>query len=176
MSELRTNRIVPRDGLPSGSSGGIIQVKSTTLTVPKSFTSLSAGNFTDVDGLSVSITPHRSDSKILLMCNISAGLNSTHDYNFYWRILRDSTPICIATEGGGVGTTGGFNRYKDNGSTGFLGCMANTFLDSPATTSSITYKIQATGNDTSATVYINRRGSNNNYNMTSSITAMEVSG
>ena len=176
MSELRTNRIVPRDGLPSGSSGGIIQVKSTTLTVPKSFTSLSAGNFTDVDGLSVSITPHRSDSKILLMCNISAGLNSTHDYNFYWRILRDSTPICVATEGGGTGTTGGFNRYKDNGSTGFLGCMANTFLDSPATTSSITYKIQATGNDTSATVYINRRGSNNNYNMTSSITAMEVSG
>ena len=28
MSELRTNRIVPRDGLPSGSSGGIIQIKS----------------------------------------------------------------------------------------------------------------------------------------------------
>ena len=26
MSELRTNRIIPRDGLPSGSSGGIIQV------------------------------------------------------------------------------------------------------------------------------------------------------
>ena len=28
MSELRTNRIIPRDGLPSGSAGGIIQVKS----------------------------------------------------------------------------------------------------------------------------------------------------
>ena len=27
MSELRTNRIIPRDGLPSGSYGGIIQVK-----------------------------------------------------------------------------------------------------------------------------------------------------
>ena len=27
MSELRTNRIVPRDGIPSGSHGGIIQVK-----------------------------------------------------------------------------------------------------------------------------------------------------
>ena len=26
MSELRTNRIIPRDGLPSGSYGGIIQV------------------------------------------------------------------------------------------------------------------------------------------------------
>ena len=32
MSELRTTRIVPRDGLPSGSSGGIIQVKSATKT------------------------------------------------------------------------------------------------------------------------------------------------
>ena len=32
MSELRTNRIIPRDGLPSGSSGGIIQVRSTTFT------------------------------------------------------------------------------------------------------------------------------------------------
>ena len=32
MSELRTNRIVPRDGLPSGSSGGVIQVKSATKT------------------------------------------------------------------------------------------------------------------------------------------------
>ena len=28
MSELRTNRIVPRDGLVSGASGGIIQVVS----------------------------------------------------------------------------------------------------------------------------------------------------
>ena len=176
MSELRTNRIVPRDGLASGMSGGVIQVKSTTLTVPKSFTSLAAGNFTDVDGLSVSITPHRSDSKILLMCNISAGLSDTHGYNFYWRILRDSTPICIATEGGGVGATGGFNRYMSDGSTGFLACMANTFLDSPATTSATTYKIQATGNDTGATVYINRRAANNNYNTTSTITAMEVSG
>ena len=176
MSELRTNRIVPRDGLASGMSGGVIQVKSTTLTVPKSFTSLAAGNFTDVDGLSVSITPHRSDSKILLMCNISAGLSDTHGYNFYWRILRDSTPICVATEGGGVGCTGGFNRYMADGSTGFLACMANTFLDSPATTSATTYKIQATGNDTGATVYINRRAANSNYNTTSTITAMEVSG
>ena len=61
MSELRTNRIVPRDGLPSGSSGGIIQVRSTTKTDPFDTTSTS---FTDVTGLSVSITPTRADSKI----------------------------------------------------------------------------------------------------------------
>ena len=27
MSELRTNRIIPRDGLASGSNGGIVQIK-----------------------------------------------------------------------------------------------------------------------------------------------------
>ena len=34
MSELRTNRIIPRDGLTSGTGvgGGVIQVKSTTKT------------------------------------------------------------------------------------------------------------------------------------------------
>ena len=32
MSELRTNRIVPRDGLPSGSAGGIIQVRQKVIT------------------------------------------------------------------------------------------------------------------------------------------------
>ena len=41
MSELRTNRIVPRDGLPSGSSGGIIQVRSTTITNAPTFTQTS---------------------------------------------------------------------------------------------------------------------------------------
>ena len=45
MSELRTNRIIPRDGLPSGSSGGIIQVKSVTKTDP--FDTLST-SYTDV--------------------------------------------------------------------------------------------------------------------------------
>ena len=63
MSELRTNRIVPRDGLVSGASGGVIQVKSTTKT--DTFTTNST-SFTDITGLSVSITPTISDSKILV--------------------------------------------------------------------------------------------------------------
>ena len=131
MSELRTNRIVPRDGLPSGSSGGIIQVKSTTLTVPKQFNSGSAGNFTDVDGLSVSITPHRSDSKILLMVNISAGLNDTHGYNFYWRILRGSTQIYEVARSPWVNAASGAGQL-----------MHMEYMDSPSTTSATTYKVQ----------------------------------
>ena len=63
MSELRTNRIVPRDGLPSGSSGGIIQIKSTHITA--GFTTQSE-TYTDITGHNITITPTRADSKILI--------------------------------------------------------------------------------------------------------------
>ena len=70
MLELRSNRIVPRDGLISGTGigGGIIQVKSVTKT--DTFTTKST-SFTDITGLSVSITPTRSDSKILVMMHVN---------------------------------------------------------------------------------------------------------
>ena len=50
MSELRTNRIIPRDGLPSGSAGGIIQVKQTVKTDTFSNNTQS---FVEITGLNV---------------------------------------------------------------------------------------------------------------------------
>ena len=76
MSELRTNRIVPRDGLPSGSAGGIIQVKSTTMTTTATY-AISGMTWTEVGGLTTTITPTRSDSKILCMVSIGA-VSYTH--------------------------------------------------------------------------------------------------
>ena len=87
MSELRTNRIVPRDGLPSGSAGGVIQVKQTIKTDTFSTSSTS---YVDITGLSVSITPTRSDSKILVECQIYN--SNTNAVNFF-RLLRGSTFI-----------------------------------------------------------------------------------
>ena len=68
MSELRTNRIVPRDGLPSGSAGGIIQVVFTSLATGSTVT-VNSSSFVDV--MSASITPTRSDSKILVQVTSS---------------------------------------------------------------------------------------------------------
>ena len=96
MSELRTNRIVPRDGLPSGSAGGIIQVKQTVKT--DTFTS-SSTSYTDITGLSVSITPTRSDSKILVMLTMG-GLSSNGNGQRYGVALRrDSTNIGVNSDG-----------------------------------------------------------------------------
>ena len=173
MSELRTNRIVPRDGLPSGSSGGVIQVKSATKTDGDFNTSSSS--YTDVTGLSVSITPTRSDSKILIFATVhGVGDSSTQAY---FRFMRDSTPICIGDAAGNrVQATLGSMYYNQQNDT--KSCSQN-FLDSPSTTSAVTYKIQ-TRTQGAGTLYINRSrtdvNSSNSGRFTSTITVMEVSG
>ena len=173
MSELRTNRIVPRDGLPSGSSGGVIQVKSATKTDGNFNTSSSS--YTDVTGLSVTITPTRSDSKMLIFANIHGVGNS--DTQAYFRFMRDSTPICVGDAAGGrvQATMGSMYEDQENDAN----CCSQTFLDSPSTTSAVTYKIQ-TRTQGAGTIYINRsRGDQNSANsgrFTSSLTVMEVSG
>ena len=173
MSELRTNRIVPRDGLPSGSSGGVIQVKSATKTDGNFNTSSSS--YTDVTGLSVTITPTRSDSKILIFANIHGVGNS--DTQAYFRFMRDSTPICVGDAAGSrVQATLGSMYYNQQNDT--KSCSQN-FLDSPSTTSAVTYKIQ-TRTQGAGTLYINRSrtdvNSSNSGRFTSTITVMEVSG
>ena len=98
MSELRTNRIVPRDGLPSGSSGGIIQVKSTTKTTHQSILESSGSSAYPsgaVDIMTVSITPTRADSKILVSSTVQAA--STNAAILY--MYRDSTVNNAGTDG-----------------------------------------------------------------------------
>tara|TARA_B100000524_G_scaffold201525_1_gene104972 strand:- start:28 stop:549 length:522 start_codon:yes stop_codon:yes gene_type:complete len=173
MSELRTNRIVPRDGLPSGSSGGVIQVKSTTKTDGDFNTN--STSYTDITGLSVSITPTRSDSKILIFATIHGiGDSSTQAY---FRFMRDSTPICVGTSvGSRVAATMG-SIYEDQQND--VNSCSQNFLDSPSTTSAVTYKIQ-TRTQGAGTLYINRSrtdvNSANSGRFTSTITVMEISG
>ena len=65
MSQIKVNSIVPASGLPAGASGGgIIQCVSTTKT---DTTTQSSTSFTDIPGLSVSITPSSNSSKILVV-------------------------------------------------------------------------------------------------------------
>ena len=176
MSELRTNRIIPRDGLPSGSSGGIIQVRSTTKT--DTFSSSTSGSFVDVTGLSVTITPHRADSKILVTAMCSVG-NSGTGTRSGMRLVRDSTPIAVATDVGSrsAASFGTFNAHG-NAANAQIPTYVQ-FLDSPSTTSAVTYKIQLHTGD-SSTMYVNRTGEDANESNekrgVSTITAMEVSG
>ena len=172
MSELRTNRIVPRDGLPSGSSGGIIQIKSTHITA--AFTTQSE-TYTDITGHSVTITPTRADSKILIDYRVSWMHTGSNGASASLRLLRGSTVI------GNDATT------DDRMGILLLNCASQenmssssiNYLDSPSTTSAITYKMQihldGSGGSGGNIFGINHWPPNDNYRGTSSITAYEVS-
>jgi len=159
MSELRTNRIVPRDGLTSGTGkgGGVIQVVYGFATTQVSHTSTS---FIDI-GLSATITPTRSDSKIIVQGNIG-GIETSADNNYgEGRLLRDSTEI-IGEIDPGIGYTGDSNR---------AGTSSSYFiLDEPATASAITYKVQFRNAGGSGTITTQTNSSR------SAILLMEVSG
>ena len=173
MSELRTNRIVPRDGLPSGSSGGIIQVKMGTFT--DRFTTNSA---TMVDtGLSVSITPTRADSKILVNVSLGSFANGTGLKRAFMNIVRDSTNVIVGDADTGHEVTAAVNTRASGYASGTQIPLSFMVLDSPATTSSVTYKVQASIGSDSGNVYLNYPESNDSYgaNTASTIVVMEVS-
>ena len=180
MSELRTNRIVPRDGLPSGSAGGIIQIKQTLKT--DSFNTNSQ-NLVDITGMSVSITPTRSDSKILVQVHLSFG----GDDNMYGqvRLVRDPGDQTVggSTAVSGNQRNGTFGVNTPNGANGQYKMYSAEcqILDSPATTSTLTYKLQVASTNTGGNnFYLNRPSNNDNQQYiiggSSTITAMEVSG
>ena len=176
MSELRTNRIVPRDGLPSGSSGGIIQVKQTVLDTVFSSNNT---NYVDVTGMSVNITPQRSDSKILVMVNLRCSMNQSDRWSAYI-LLRDNQILFDGTADGSRTQSSLWHiNFEGTGNGNSLGDKNITFLDSPASTSALTYKLQVKV-QSGATAYVNRTGNDANADYatrtSSSITVMEVSG
>ena len=170
------NNLITSDGsgVITSSKFNIGQIVSTTKTDTFTTTTIS---FHDLTGLSLSITPTSTSSKILLSTQISFG-GSASIYGFA-RFMRDSTAI-------GVGDTGESNQQRasipmdtPNTSHDIYKCKnsAMTFLDSPSTTSSITYKIQVLVHNT-GTLNINRANNDDaqpyNGRYVSSLTAMEV--
>ena len=176
MSELRTNRIIPRDGLPSGSVGGIIQIKSKHIT---DYFTTNSGTYVDVTGHSISITPTRADSKILIQYWINWYCNNGNDTAVTLRLLRNGT--VIGSDSGNPmndDRMGMITLYMSQQShhsvSGF------NYLDSPASTSALTYKTQVHCDSTSFTggnIWgVNRFPALDDYRGSSSITAYEVSG
>ena len=169
MSELRTNRIVPRGGLVSGASGGIIQVVQNVQGIGQ----VNSSGTSEYDiGLNCTITPQRSDSKILINANWPAIQEGAFMINYY--LNRGTTHIHE------------YQLYQGTGSwtVAYPNMM---FLDSPATTSAVTYKITAmvgSGHDLRTNYNASNSGSDDTtvhgeltgYGSRSTMILMEVSG
>ena len=179
MSELRTNRIIPRDGLPSGSAGGIIQVRQKVITDRYS-ESVPPGNSGPYGNIvnSETITPTRSDSKILIMMNLNVG--ASHDGNISVTLHRNGILMSDAI-GASPGSRTPVTATEFTSSSSRQVQMNVTYLDSPASTRAQTYGFKfSTAENGTISVYLNRDnnfgGTYHNQVPISTITLMELSG
>ena len=169
---LKTNKIYPRDGLVSGASGGIIQVVQTVKTdVFTTASVVSSGGYVDITGLAVTITPQSASNKILCRAIIYNSVAS-NNVNFF-RMLRGSTFINQPSGTSSSGASYNAHAFSYYDAT-YQDSTVIELLDSPATTSATTYKIQM--GVTGQTGTINAFAGTSNYYGVSMVTAMEVSG
>ena len=195
MSEIKVNKISPatstditlgdsgdtftvpsgativNSGTATGFGGGKIgQVLTTQNTAVESTTSSTFATITD---LSVDITPTATDSKIWVASSLQLSRLPQH---CHFELMRDSTPIGIGDADGNCERCS-FNTCE-GGVNETYACFPHefTWLDSPSSTSAITYswKWRITGD----TIYLNRSEDatdHANYpRCASSITVMEV--
>ena len=178
-SELRVDKIIPTDGVPTGGGGGIIQIQQTIKT--DSFDSNNQ-NLVDITGFNVSITPKFSTSKILVQVHLNFG----GDNNMYGqiRLVRNPGDITLggSTAVSGSQRAGTFGVNTPLNANGQYKMYSGAFqiLDSPATTSALTYKLQVASTNTSGNYfYLNRPSDTTNAQYiiggSSTITVMEVS-
>ena len=152
---LQSKISAPNLTLPTGS---VIQVVQGTTTTPASTTSTT---FLD-SGLSVTITPTSSSSKILVMSDFGTSSGDSTG-GMVIQLLRGSTALFYR----GVSYKGGTTVIYNNASL--------NHLDSPSTTSATTYKVQYKTQTSSSTSIINP--SYGGFpNPTAHIIAMEIAG
>jgi len=124
-------------------AGKILQVTQATYSTN---TNINTATFTDT-GLTASITPASSTSKILVFINqqVRNAASNPTALGCRLRLLRGSTSIVDFSNSGG-----GFDSFEitaDNGGNVRLaGYISVMYLDSPSTTSAVTYKTQASTN------------------------------
>ena len=113
----------------------------------------SSTTWTDVSGLSVTITPRSTASVFLVSGHVNVGADGDSCCNF--RLLRNGTTIANANSAGNRTTAHTTTSYSPTGGYNMEG-VGIGHLDSPGTTSAVTYKIQCNQSDTSGTgMFIN---------------------
>ena len=167
MSQLKVNSIVPVAGVPTGGGGGIIQVISTIKT--NEFSTTNDDAFNDITGMTATITPTSTSSKVLVTACLV--FNTTSNSNVIFKLLRGSTSIgdsTVTTDSPlALGISGGKYESSRGNPTAFQ------FLDSPSTTSATTYKVQEFHN--AGTFRLNFLGGSSQFSGSSTLTLMEVS-
>jgi len=162
MSTLRVDNL--RGQTADGTNRYVVQVVHTNKTSSFSTTSTT---FTDVTGLSATITPQSVNNKILVTLSTVTGDNTGSRMKLF-NIVRGSTNIGQPDSAGSVSSTR--TVYDNVADTAHM--VHATVLDSPATTSATTYKVQCRINS-AGTMYVGTRQSGD-AEQCSTLTLMEI--
>jgi hypothetical protein len=165
----------------SGIGGGkILQVVSTTKTDTWS-ASITSGGSSAVTGLSATITPSSTSSKVLIIASLH-GSDGRDSLNWVgMSVVRDGTTTVGSGDAASSRSSvmgGTYDQYTASAQN--MAAAHGEYLDSPSTTSAVTYAVHAHRlSSHTATVYVNRTPGDTNAASTlrtaSSITLMEVS-
>ena len=160
----------------AAAGGKVLQVQSTTMA-----DSISISNddtWLNITGLAVTITPSSSSNKILFDVHMQGG-GVTGVYNFF-STLRSISGGASTTVGIGDHIGGETDRIRSSAAAKQITAYdvqstSFKYLDSPATTSAITYQVQVMGNG----VFLCNRPTTfvddiTTPNLASTITAMEI--
>jgi len=181
MSIIRTNQITDTsgngtpsfpNGIPAGTSGvgKILNIESTH--VQQFASGITSTSYSDIPEATLSITPSSTTSKIFLLLNFGIGRSGIN--SDWFKVIRTigGVSTTVAPSGTSEGESWGGGSRGTN-PTYELRLVNWTFLDSPNTTSLVTYKLQARVDG--GTLYLNRVGANTTRASTFNWTAMEKS-
>ena len=147
-------------GLSSPQTGSVLQVVNSAYSTQVSSTSVT---FSDT-GLTATITPKSASSKILVLVNHNGNLLIGGNNGISWKLLRNGSQIQYVDD---------LSPYIATGSNAASGSCNVNYLDSPATTSAITYKTQFSNRNATGTVVTQYYGGGST-NSTSYMTLMEI--
>ena len=157
--------VITTGNIPTGS---VVQVVNANLTSKVSTTSTS---YIDT-GLTATITPSSTSNKILVIVSLNS-IGASSNITFF-KILRASTVLINNTDGGEATTYTAFAAAFNGSGKGSHGGL--NYLDSPASTSALVYKVQMLSDNASSTATLNNWNLDNNAGAVSTITLMEIKG
>ena len=145
---------IPFASLPTGSVLQVVQ------SVYKTATSSTTSTYADT-GLTATITPKFSTSKVLALIVVAGVGKSTNNAWVQLKVQKNSVDLFVINQ---------FIAYTASTAENFIGNVASNYLDSPASTSALTYKVQIASGNNNPTVTMNASSGAD----TSSITLMEI--
>jgi hypothetical protein len=150
--------LVTSNAMPTGSVLQVVQGSFTTQV------STSSSTYSDT-GITATITPSSASNKILVFSSVLGCLKQISNTKIGLRLVRNSTTVDTFSTETGRSTDYGANAQVD------VGTISSVNLDSPATTSATTYKIQFASVANTSNIQINNV---NGTTVGSTITLMEI--